>query len=198
MFWGQRQVFVHRLFKDLVLRILKHQPNLKSDASGEGLIAPNIPPVKQNLTGRRLQKAVEMLNEGGFSGAGVTDDADELPPLHGEVHMFNGGALKWGSNAVNVGQVPNLKNWCQFSFLQRSGRRPAAKCLRAFFYRQGIQGQFLPLLLHLPAELHRLRGRQPQPVQQLHLAEHRLGGAVSGNLAAVQHHHPLRPAASSR
>ena len=46
VFGAKGNVFVHRLFKELVLRILKHQANLEPNASGEGLIAPNIPPVK--------------------------------------------------------------------------------------------------------------------------------------------------------
>ena len=86
-------VFVHSLFKKLILRVLKYQADMKPNASGKGLVAPDIPPVEENLPGRGLQQAIEMLNQGGFSGAGVSDDADELSPLHGKAHMLNGGAL---------------------------------------------------------------------------------------------------------
>ena len=119
-------VLVHSLFKKLILRVLKYQADMKPNASGKGLVAPDVPPVEENLPGRGLQQAIEMLNQGGFSGAGVSDDVPmNSPPLHGKAHMLNGGALKGRSNAVYVGKVPNLKNWCQFSFLQRVRPTPS-------------------------------------------------------------------------
>ena len=122
------------------------------------------------------QQAIEMLNQGGFSGAGVSDDADELSPLHGKAHMLNGGALKGRSNAVYVGKVPNLKNWCQFSFLQRVRPTPSGAVPARILLSSGYPAAAPARLSQLPAQLHSLRGRQAQAVQQLHLAEDLFGG----------------------
>ena len=46
-----------------------------------------------------------MLDQRGFSGAGVPDDPQELPPLHFKAHILHGAALKGRTHAVGMGQV---------------------------------------------------------------------------------------------
>src|SRR5699024_5828764 len=96
-------VFVDRLLKKLVFRVLKHQSHPEAGLPGELLVAPDIAAVQQNLPGGRLQKAVEMLDQGGLPRPGVADDAHEFSPLDGEVDILQGVALKGRPRAVGMG-----------------------------------------------------------------------------------------------
>ena len=89
LFFGQLQVsgaegdvLRHRFLKQLVFRILKHQTNPKTALPCKCLIGPDILTVQQNRTGGGLQKPVEMLHQGGFTGAGMTDHTDKFPLLN--------------------------------------------------------------------------------------------------------------------
>ena len=59
-----------------------------------------------------------MLDERRFAGAGVPDDAEELPLFHGEAHVLDGIVLKRRSGAVGMREVSDLDGWGQWSFLQ--------------------------------------------------------------------------------
>ena len=67
-------VLVHRFLKQLVLRVLEHQPHLEADVPDLLRLRPDVLPMEQDLPRRRPQQAVQMLNQGGFAGAGVADD----------------------------------------------------------------------------------------------------------------------------
>ena len=59
-----------------------------------------------------------MLDERRFAGAGVPDDAEELPLFHGEAHVLDGIVLKRRSGAVGMREVSDLDGCGQWSFLQ--------------------------------------------------------------------------------
>ena len=67
-------VLIHRFFKQLVLRILEHQPHLKAHLSDLLGVRPDVLSVEIDMPLRGLQQPVEMLDQRGFSGARVTDD----------------------------------------------------------------------------------------------------------------------------
>ena len=71
---AEGDVLVHRLLKQLVLRVLEHQPHLEADVPDLLRLRPDVLPMEQDLPRRRPQQAVQMLNQGGFAGAGVADD----------------------------------------------------------------------------------------------------------------------------
>ena len=105
---AEGDVQIGGLLKQLVLRILEHQAHPESGLPGELLIAPDIPAVQENLSGRGLQKAVEMLNQGGFSGACMADDPDKLSPVHGQIDVLNGITLEGRTGSISVRQVSSL------------------------------------------------------------------------------------------
>ena len=71
---AEGDVLVYRLLKQLVLRVLEHQPHLEADVPDLLRLRPDVLPMEQDLPRRRPQQAVQMLNQGGFAGAGVADD----------------------------------------------------------------------------------------------------------------------------
>ena len=71
---AEGDVLVHRLLKQLVLWVLEHQPHLEADVPDLLRLRPDVLPMEQDLPRRRPQQAVQMLNQGGFAGAGVADD----------------------------------------------------------------------------------------------------------------------------
>lgn len=68
-------------------------------------ILPDVLTLKQHLAGGRLQQAVEMLDERGFTGAGVADQADELTALNAEGDIMERCMLKWCPGTVDMGQI---------------------------------------------------------------------------------------------
>ena len=98
-------VFIYRLFKQLVLRILEHQTHLEPGHTGALGIGPDVLPLKEHLAGGGFQQAVEVLNKGGFPRAGVADDAQVLPLIGGKVHIQQGGALEGSARRVGVGEM---------------------------------------------------------------------------------------------
>ena len=114
----ERDIAVNGLFKQLILRILEHQPDTEAALPRCFLVLPDVRPVQQDLAGRRAQQAVQMLDERRFAGAGVPDDAEELPLFHGEAHVLDGIVLKRRSGAVGMREVSDLDGCGQWSFLQ--------------------------------------------------------------------------------
>ena len=51
-----------------------------------------------------------MLDQGGFSGAGVSDNAQKLPLVDVKAHVIHGAALKGRSRAVGMCQVFHLND----------------------------------------------------------------------------------------
>ena len=49
-----------------------------------------------------------MLHQGGLAGAGMSDDADKLSPLHAEGHFIQSLMLKGCSRAVQMGKISDL------------------------------------------------------------------------------------------
>ena len=102
VFGSECDVLIHRLLKELVLRVLEYQAHLEAGLAGALLALPDILPLKENPAGGGLQKAVQMLDQGGFSRPGVTDNAQVLPPVGGEVHVDQGEALEGSARRIGV------------------------------------------------------------------------------------------------
>ena len=71
---AEGNVLIHCLFKQLVLRILEHQPHLKAHLPDLLGVRPDVLAVEIDMPLRGLQQPVEMLDQRGFPGARVTDD----------------------------------------------------------------------------------------------------------------------------
>ena len=85
----------------LVLHVTAH---LEAGLAGALLALPDIPALEEDAAGGRFEQPVEVLDEGGFARAGVADDAQVLPGVGGKVHVRQGGPLKGGPGAINMGE----------------------------------------------------------------------------------------------
>ena len=95
-------ILVHGLLEKLVLRVLEHQSHPEPGLPGQLFVRPDVLPVQNHAAGGGLQKTVELLHQGGFSGAGVADDADKFPPMDAEGHVLQSLVLKGRANAVDI------------------------------------------------------------------------------------------------
>ena len=77
----------------------------------------NIGAVPEDLAGGGLQQTVQLLHQGRFSGTGVTDDANKFSAVHRKRHIFQSLMLERRAGTINIIQVLNLQNRCQFQFL---------------------------------------------------------------------------------
>ena len=108
---AEGHIGIDRLFKELILGILEHQAHGEPGRPGELLTLINILAVDEHPAGGGVQKAVEMLDEGGFPAPRVADKADELPPAGGEAHMIHCCFFKGGPGTVNMGQILDLQDF---------------------------------------------------------------------------------------
>ena len=102
-------VVVDGVGEQLVLGILEHESHLAAHFGGDALFR-QVAPIGQNTAARGMHKAVHMLDERGFSAAGVPRDAEELPRLHREGHIAQAHTAS--------GALPQSA-WRAASFLRR-------------------------------------------------------------------------------
>ena len=114
VFGAKGDVLPAAFFKELVFRVLEDQTYPATDGMCKFFVLPDIFSLKENLSGAWLQKTVQMLDQGGLSGAGVSDDPGQLSGVEGQVDTLHCGMLKRCAGAVGVGQV--------FDFYDRFGR----------------------------------------------------------------------------
>ena len=86
-------------------RVLEHQTDAEADLAGELGVLPDVAAVKQHMAGRRLQKAVHMLHQRGFAGAGMADEADELTPADRQIDVRKRRVFKRRIRAVDMGKL---------------------------------------------------------------------------------------------
>ena len=96
---------VDRLLKELILRVLEHQPDLESHVPrgllrGEDVLALA---VDRALVG--AEQAVEVLYEGALARARVADDGHELARIYLDADVAYGSLFKGRALAVYVRQV---------------------------------------------------------------------------------------------
>ena len=72
-----------------MLRILEHEADLEADLARELHVLPNINAVNDDLTAVRLEDSVKMLNEGAFTGAGVSDNSDQFALFYIKIYIVN-------------------------------------------------------------------------------------------------------------
>ena len=92
----------HRLAKELVLRVLEHQPHLEAEPPQVLFIGPQVLAVNVDLALGGSQQAIEVLDEGGLAGAGMPDDPSKLPLLYLDVEILQGGPLIGGALRINM------------------------------------------------------------------------------------------------
>ena len=127
-------ILVNGLLKELILRVLEDQPHLKAHIPDLLGLRPDVLSVQQNLSGSGTQQSVKMLNQGGLSGPGMADDAQEFPVVHVKAHILHGAAFKGRSGAVSMGEIFYLQNRFQsLSFLPRHFTPKAAAMTSAQF-----------------------------------------------------------------
>ena len=105
VFGAEGHVLIDRLLEKLILRILEHQPHMEAHLTDLLGVGPDILPVQVDVAVRRLQKAVEVLDEGGFAAAGMADDAQKLAWQNVQRHILDGAALKGRSGAIGMCQM---------------------------------------------------------------------------------------------
>ena len=75
---------VDGLLKELVLRILEHQPHAEAHAADLLRVGPDVLAVEQHAAARRLEQAVEVLDQRRFAAARVPDEAEKLAVVNVE------------------------------------------------------------------------------------------------------------------
>ena len=68
-------------------------------------IGPDVLSVQVNVSLGGLQKAVEMLDQGGFTAAGMADDAQKFTRQDIQRHVLHGAALEGRSGAIGMCQM---------------------------------------------------------------------------------------------
>ena len=111
VFRAEGNVFIHRLLKELVLGILKDEPDLKAHVARGLLAAVDILPVEEHGAGRRRDQTVEVLDERAFAGARVADDAHELSGGNVKMNIVDGDFFKRCPGAVDVPEVIHPDDW---------------------------------------------------------------------------------------
>ena len=111
VFRAEGDVLIHRLLKELVLGILKDEPDLKAHVARGGLAAVNVLPVEEHGARRRREQTVEVLDERALAGARVADDAHELSGGDGKVNIVDGDFFKRCPGTVDVPEVIHPDDW---------------------------------------------------------------------------------------
>ena len=105
IFGAEGNILVHSFLEKLILRVLEHQANPEPRLPGGCLIRPDALAIQQNIAGGGLQQAVQMLHQGGFAGACMSDDAHKFTPVQGEIHILQCLMLKGRADAVYIIKV---------------------------------------------------------------------------------------------
>ena len=98
-------VLIHRLLKELILRVLEHQAHLVLHIPAAELALIDVLPAAADLAGAGGKQGVHMLNKGGLAGACMADDAHQLALGNGKVNILNGRHFKRSARAVNMAQL---------------------------------------------------------------------------------------------
>ena len=110
---AEGNILIDRLLKELILRVLKHQTHMEFCLPDAGLALPDVTAVEQDLAGGGLKQSVQMLDQGGFAGAGMAHDADILTGIDGKINIRQSLMLKRCPLTVNAVQLPEFKYWFQ-------------------------------------------------------------------------------------
>ena len=98
VFRAEGHVLFHGLLEQLVLRILENQSNFMAYLDqGFLFLGKDVRPIKQNGAASGLKQPVEVLDQGGFSRAGMADESHKLAVLNVQVDVFQCLNLKGGA-----------------------------------------------------------------------------------------------------
>ena len=123
VFGAESDVFINRLLKQLVLRVLEHQTHRKANLADVLPLGPDILAVQQHLAAGGLQNAVEVGDQGGFAAAGGPDDAHKVALFHREAHVLQRGGGVRHAGVVYMSQMARFNDGCHwFHILTAKGR----------------------------------------------------------------------------
>ena len=103
-------VFVHRLFKQLIFRVLKHKPHQKAEAADVLGVLPNVLAVNIHLALCGPVDAVKMADEGAFAAAGRANDAHKASLFNGKADIVQRHGGVGHSLAVDIAEMFHTNN----------------------------------------------------------------------------------------
>ena len=95
----------HVRLKELVLRILKNKADLRAQGPLVVILFMDIFSIVEDPSLRRFQKPVQELDQRGFAGAGVADQADKLIFRDLQAHILQGCRLHGRPDLVYIADV---------------------------------------------------------------------------------------------
>ena len=90
--------------EDLILRILEHQSYPKPHLPHFRLVCPDVHTVQQNLSLCGTQQPVQVLNQRGLAGAGMSDNPHKGACFNFQIYMIYCRFFKRCPNAIAIGQ----------------------------------------------------------------------------------------------
>ena len=108
-------ILLDRLAEQLIFRILEQQSDVEAHIAQAGFALKDVLAVEQHGAAGRTEQAVEVLDERGLARTGVTDERDKFTALDREIDIIQRLVLKRRADAVQMGQVSDLKNRCGFT-----------------------------------------------------------------------------------
>ena len=101
----ETHVLKHIDLKELMFRVLKHEPHLGAERAHVVPLRVNILAVDKELARRRANQTVQMLDQCGFSGAGVPDEPHKLTVRNIKAHIAECRLRKGSPSSVGIAQV---------------------------------------------------------------------------------------------
>ena len=74
--------------KQLMFRILEDQSYLTSQSTKRKFVCPDILSLKINMSFCRTDQSIKMLDQGGFSTSGMSDDSNKLSLRYFQIDIF--------------------------------------------------------------------------------------------------------------
>ena len=102
VFGAEGDIFVDRIVKELVFRILKNQPHPEPHGADLLGIGPDVLPIEQDSARSGAKQAIEVLHQGRLARAGMTDDPDALPLFDAQADIRDGVLAKGGIFPINI------------------------------------------------------------------------------------------------
>ena len=179
---------------------MEHQTHLLAQLGQVVFFAVDGLTFKKDIAAVRFQQTVQMLDQGGLSGAGGTDQTQAFPRVDGQGNILQNPAFLGGFRTVGIGNVSHLQQGRarfggKIRFFYRWGL-PLGKHLRQlgnkiFLMEYGTDnGQ--PLLFQAITKLRHLGHIHFYLFQQFRLGEDLPGSALAEDLTLIHQHYAVR------
>ena len=114
---AEGDILIHRLFKQLVFRVLEHKAHHKAEAADVLRLLPDVLATDIHLALRGPVDAVEMADQGAFAAPGRADDPHEAALLDGKADVVQRHGGVGHALAVDIAEMLHTDN-------VRHGRAP--------------------------------------------------------------------------